>query len=198
MKKSRRIILLISIFTVCICFAFMYSLHAQRSAFRQSKAEILISAGYDPHSNVIVWRENGHYYVNGQRNTDPEINSAIDSLIEQNEDYNMIHIYILVVGSLILMLFVTMYHRVVEIEEFNKSLKLQVLSQEDKLNSMAEHSTLFLEQEVIRRKRSEVEIYDYAKDKAYPLEHSNSEESELETEKSDETGSVSESESESE
>lgn len=186
MKKSRRITLLFAILTVCICFAFIYSVHAQRSAFRQSKAEILVSAGYSPTSNVIVWRENGNYYVNGRYCTDPKITSSIDSLIKTNEDYKMIQISIISFGLMILVLFGTLYNRMVEIEEYNESLKLQVLSQEDELNSMAEHSMLFWEQEAIRKKRAEVEIYDYATDKAHPLD---SEENSSEENKSEDPSS---------
>lgn len=83
MKKSRRITLLFVLFSVLYVFVFIYSIHAQRSAFKQSKAEILVSAGYSPTSNVIVWRESGRYYVNGQYCTDHNITSAIDSLIQK-------------------------------------------------------------------------------------------------------------------
>lgn len=175
MKKSRRITLLFAILIVGICFAFIYSVHAQRSAFRQSKAEILISAGYSPTSDVIVWRESGNYYVNGLYCTDRQINSAIDSLIKTNEDYKMIQLFIISLGFMSFVLYGMLYNHMVEMEEYNESLKLQVLSQEGELNSMSEHSMLSLEQEAIRQKRAEVEIYDYEADKTHPLEPNDSE-----------------------
>lgn len=189
MKKSRRITLIFAIFSVLYIFVFIYSICAQKSAFRQSKADILISAGYSPTSNVIVWRENGHYYVNGQHCTDHSITSAIDSLIKTNEDYKMIQVSIISFGLMFLLLFGTTYNHVVEMEESNESLKLQVLSQENELNSIAENSMLFFEQEAIRKKRAEVEIYDYATDKAHPLDYFILESDSSKENKSDETES---------
>lgn len=189
MKKSRRITLLFVLFSVLYVFVFIYSIHAQRSAFKQSKAEILVSAGYSPTSNVIVWRESGKYYVNGQYCTDRTITSAIDSLIQKNEDYEMLQVILISFGLLCLLLFGTMYNQVVEMEESNESLKLQFLSQENELNSIAENSILLFEQEAIRKKRAEVEIYDYATDKAHPLDHFFLESDGSEENKSDETES---------
>mgnify|MGYP000014033360 FL=1 len=180
MKKSRRITLLFVLFSVLYVFVFIYSIHAQRSAFKQSKAEILVSAGYSPTSNVIVWRESGRYYVNGQYCTDHDITSAIDSLIQKNEDYEMLQVILISFGLLCLLLFGTMYNQVKEVEECNESLKLQVLTQEEELNSITESSMLFFEQEAIRKKRATVDIYDYAADRAHPLSGESSGENESE------------------
>lgn len=182
MKKSRRITLLFAIFSVLYVLVFIYSIHAQRSAFKQSKAEILVSAGYSSTSNVIVWRENGRYYVNGQYCTDHNITSAIDSLIQKNEDYEMLQVILISFGLLFILLFGMLYNQVKEVEEYNESLKLQVLTQEEELNSITESSMLFFELEAIRKKRATVDIYDYATDRAYPLdsEENSSEENEFE------------------
>lgn len=186
MKKSRRITLLFAIFSVLYVFVFICSIHAQRSAFKQSKAEILVSAGYSSTSNVIVWRENGRYYVNGQYCTDHNITSAIDSLIQKNEDYEMLQVILISFGLLFLLLFGMMYNQVKEVEEYNESLKLQVLTQEEELNSITESSMLFFELEAIRKKRATVDIYDYATDRAHPLD---SEENSSEENKSEDPSS---------
>lgn len=196
MKKSRRITLLFVLFSVLYVFVFIYSIHAQRSAFKQSKAEILVSAGYSPTSNVIVWRENGRYYVNGQYCTDHDITSAIDSLIQKNEDYEMLQVILISFGLLCLLLFGTMYNQVKEVEECNESLKLQVLTQEEELNSITESSMLFFEQEAIRKKRATVDIYDYAADRAHPLSGENSGENESEDSSSEDNKSEEAEESE--
>lgn len=193
MKKSRRITLLFAIFSVLYVFVFIYSIHAQRSAFKQSKAEILVSAGYSSTSNVIVWRENGQYYVNGQYCTDHNITSAIDSLIQKNEDYEMLQVILISFGLLFLLLFGMMYNQVKEVEEYNESLKLQVLTQEEELNSITESSMLFFELEAIRKKRATVDIYDYATDRAHPLD---SEENEFEDSSSEDNKSEEAEESE--
>ena len=193
MKKSRRITILFAILCVCICFAFIGSVHARRSAFRQSKAEILVSAGYSPSSNVIVWRENGYHYVNGRQCTEHTITSAIDSLIRKDEDYEMVQFAIISFGLLCLLLFGAIYNQVKEVEEYNESLKLQVVTQEKELHAITESSMLFFEQEAIRKKRATVHIYDYATDKAHPLdselfssEENKSEDSSSEDNKSEE------------
>lgn len=198
MKKSRRITLLFAIFSVLYVFVFIYSIHAQRSAFKQSKAEILVSAGYSSTSNVIVWRENGRYYVNGQYCTDHTITSAIDSLIQKNEDYEMLQVILISFGLLFLLLFGMMYNQVKEVEEYNESLKLQVLTQEEELNSITESSMLFFELEAIQKKRATVDIYDYATDRAHPLdsEENSSEENESEDPSSEDNKSEKAEESE--
>lgn len=108
----------------------------------------------------------------------------------------MLQVILISFGLLCLLLFGTMYNQVKEVEECNESLKLQVLTQEEELNSITESSMLFFEQEAIRKKRATVDIYDYAADRAHPLSGENSGENESEDSSSEDNKSEEAEESE--
>lgn len=176
MKKSRRITLLFAIFLVVYVLVFIQSIYAKKTAFQKGKADILVSAGYSVTSDAIVWRENGRYSINGIRCTDYKIMSDIDSLIKTNEDYEMIHALMISIGLLGLLIYLYMYNYDKSLEEHNEFLKKKVLTQEHELDAIKKSSTMFYEQEEIRKKRLSVEIYDYETDKAHPLDTEKSEE----------------------
>lgn len=176
MKKSRRITLLFAIFLVVYVLVFIQSIYAKKTAFQKGKADILVSAGYSVTSDAIVWRENGRYSINGIRCTDYKIMSDIDSLIKTNEDYEMIHVLMISIGLLGLLIYLYMYNYDKSLEEHNEFLEKKVLTQEHELDAIKKSSTMFYEQEEIRKKRLSVEIYDYETDKAHPLDTEKSEE----------------------
>lgn len=176
MKKSRRITLMFAIFLVVYVLVFIQSIYAKKTAFQKGKADILVSAGYSVTSDAIVWRENGRYSINGIRCTDYKIMSDIDSLIKTNEDYEMIHALMLSIGLLGLLIYLYMYNYDKSLEEHNEFLEKKVLTQEYELDAIKKSSTMFYEQEEIRKKRLSVEIYDYETDKVHPLDTEKSEE----------------------
>lgn len=182
MKKTQRITVVFAIFMAFYIFVFMQSLNAQKNAFKQNKAEVLVLAGYNATSQVIVWREYGRYYVDGVRYTDPSITSGIDYLIKTNENYQKIQILMLSSALLTFLLYWLLYSHIKELEEHSEALKAKSVKTQEELDavnkSYAENTILFFEQEAINRKRSEVTIYDYALDTAHPLDSSDLSDSE--------------------
>lgn len=162
MKNIRRntLALFTLIFAIYVLI-FIYFVHEKRETFKQNKAEILISAGYSVADvdSVVLWRQNGHYYVNGQHNCgNHQITTGIDNLIKTNESYNILEALMILVGILLIILLRVTYEHIAKYgqDEFA--------------------SSFLLEQEAIQKARASLKIYDCVADKAHNLSSESSEE----------------------
>ena len=174
MKNIRKCKLTLSIFTIIFfviyVLVFIKLSHMQRDAFRATKTDILILAGYSSSSidDVILLQKNGHYYVNGQHVCDNiQITSKIDNLVRTSEDYQTQQALLLLTGIVLITFMAMLHNHIAKIETSN--------SKENELN------TIFLfEQEEIQHKRTELKIYDCATEEETESKEPNSEENESE------------------
>ncbi len=123
---------------------FIYFVHIKQETFRAQKAEILISAGYSAGDvdNVVVWWQNGHYYVNGQHYCGNYlITTGIDNLIKTNESLRIFTLLMIMIGILLIILLRVMYHYITTLTKYKID------------------SDFLTEQAAIKKKRETLEIY---------------------------------------
>ncbi len=154
MKISQRITFIFATLLMVCTFMLFKSMHSQKEAFEKGKTNILISAGYNGTISAgKIWRENGHFYVNGHTITDTNITSAINNLIMEDEKYDLFHVFLIVIIVLLILVYRFLYK---EIQRNTKKYK--------KINEKHIIETI-----AIQDARKKSVPYDFEKDKTYPL-----------------------------
>lgn len=113
MKISQRITFIFATLLMVCTFMLFKSMHSQKEAFEKGKTRILISAGYNGTISAgKIWRENGHFYVNGHTVTDTNIISAINNLIMVDEKYDLFHVFLIVIIVLLILVYRFLYKEI--------------------------------------------------------------------------------------
>lgn len=154
MKISQRITFIFATLLMVCIFMLFKSMHSQKEAFEKGKTRILISAGYNGTISAgKIWRENGHFYVNGHTVTDTNITSAINNLIMVDEKYDLFHVFIIVIIVLLILVYRFLYKKIPK-----NTKKQKEINEKHIIETIA-----------IQDARKNSIPYDFEKDKTYPL-----------------------------